>query len=159
MLGSCQGAALAQREMIEEGTRTPGRTILFEGDGSLQMTAQAISDIIRNKLDVTIFVLNNSGYTVERIIHGPTASYNDIQPWRYLEAPSYFGAPKDDPSYPVRTRLAKTWGELNKVLQDPAIQEGKGLNMIEIIMEVDDAPDSLKKFVDYLKKRNVGQVE
>lgn len=69
MLPACQGAGLAQREMANTGTRAPGRSTLFEGDGSLQMTAQAISDIIRNKLDVIIFVLNNNGYTLERIMH------------------------------------------------------------------------------------------
>lgn len=28
-----------------------------------------------------IFVLNNSGYTVERFLHGPTRSFNDIVNW------------------------------------------------------------------------------
>ena len=73
MLGAAAGAALAQREMIAEGIRPAGRTILFEGDGSLQMTAQAISDMIRNRLDITIFVVNNDGYTIERWIHGMKA--------------------------------------------------------------------------------------
>ncbi|KAK7425697.1 hypothetical protein QQZ08_007796 [Neonectria magnoliae] len=155
-LAASQGVALAQREMITEGTRRPGRTILFEGDGSLQMSAQAISDIIRNKLDMTIFIINNNGYTVERIIHGFHADYNDVQPWRNLEAPSYFGAPQDDPSYRVTTRSARNWGELQSVLEDPIIQEGKGLNMVEVFMEMDDAPQSLRKFVEYLTNRNRG---
>ncbi|KAJ5496530.1 hypothetical protein N7463_008517 [Penicillium fimorum] len=158
MLGACQGATLAQREMVKDGTRSPGRTILFEGDGSLQMTAQAISDIIRNKLDVTIFVLNNNGYTIERIIHGFSEAYNDIQPWRNLQAPGYFGAVSGDASYPVRTECAQNWGELQTILQRPDIQEGKGLNMIEILMSMDDAPESLRKFVEYLKKRNSAQL-
>lgn len=157
MLGACQGAALAQRDMIHEGTRPQGRTILFEGDGSLQMTAQTISDIIRNKLDVIIFIPNNNGYTIERIIHGPRASYNDVQPWRNLDAPNYFGAPRNDPAYPVRTKLVKTWKDLNEVLGDPDIQEGHGLTMVEVIMDIDDAPVSLGKFVEYLRKRNSGE--
>ncbi|KAJ6139885.1 hypothetical protein N7471_006371 [Penicillium samsonianum] len=158
MLGACQGATLAQREMVKGGTRPPGRTILFEGDGSLQMTAQAISDIIRNKLDVTIFVLNNNGYTIERIIHGFSESYNDVQQWRNLQAPSYFGALNGDASYPVRTESAQNWGELQTILQRPDIQEGKGLNIVEISLSMDDAPKSLSKFVEYLKKRNSGQL-
>ncbi|RXG45309.1 hypothetical protein VDGE_06729 [Verticillium dahliae] len=95
-LAAAQGAALAQREMFQAGDRPHGRTILFEGEGSLQMSAQAISDMIRNRLDVIIFVINNGGYTIERLIHGFSASYNDVQPWRNLEAPSFFGAPRDD---------------------------------------------------------------
>lgn len=156
-LAGCQGAALAQKEMIEEGTRRPSRTILFEGDGSFQMTAQAVSDIVRNRLDVIIFVLNNSGYTIERIIHGPNEDYNHIQPWRILEAPSYFGAPKDDPSYPVRTFLAENWGQLIDVLEHPELKEGKGLNMIEVKMEVDDAPRILRTFVDRVTLKLNGQ--
>ena len=157
MLASAQGASLAQREMQLAGTRPQGRTILFEGDGSLQMTVQSISDMIRNRLDITIFVLNNNGYTIERIIHGFNESYNDVHPWRNLEAPSYFGAPKDNPNYPVRTLLAKNWRELQAILQRPDIREGKGLNMIEVTMEMADAPQSLVSFVQYLVKRNRGE--
>jgi pyruvate decarboxylase len=156
-LAACQGVALAQREMTEDGERPPGRTILFEGDGSLQMTAQAISDIIRNKLDVIIFVVNNDGYTVERLIHGFHASYNDIQPWRNLEAASYFGASIGDTSYPVTTGRASTWGEIEAILGTPEAQLGKGLTMIEVMMDIADAPVSLKKTSEYVKRRNAGQ--
>lgn len=46
-VGACQGAALAAKD--SGGNR---RTILFEGDGSLQLTAQEISTMIRHNLDV-----------------------------------------------------------------------------------------------------------
>lgn len=85
------------------------------------MSAQAISDIIRNQLDVTIFAINNDGYTVERLIHGFNAGYNDVQPWRHLEAPSYFGAPLEDESYPVNVRRAETWEQLDENLSDPEV--------------------------------------
>ncbi|KIX05373.1 uncharacterized protein Z518_06245 [Rhinocladiella mackenziei CBS 650.93] len=159
MLGACAGAALAQREMMAEGTRPQGRTILFEGDGSLQMTAQVFSDIIRNRLDVVIFVMNNDGYTTERWVHGMKAGYNDIQPWRYLEAPNYFGAPKDDPEYPVFTKRAETWGELNAILAEPKLQQGKGLCIVEVIMTKEDAPETLKKLVESTSRRNSGEME
>lgn len=156
MLAASQGVSLAQRELIASSSRPAGRTILFEGEGSLQMSAQSISDIIRNKLDITIFVLNNNGYTIERVIHGFSASYNDIQPWRNLEAPSYFGAPADDPSYPVTTRRVENWGELRAVLGDDVIREGRGLNMIEVFMDMADCPASLRTFANYLSKKNGG---
>ncbi|KIX96308.1 uncharacterized protein Z520_08086 [Fonsecaea multimorphosa CBS 102226] len=159
MLPAAQGAALAQREMIAEGKRPDGRTILIEGDGSLQMTAQSISDMIRNRIDVTIFVINNDGYVIERWIHGMKAGYNDIQPWRYLEAPSYFGAPKDDPAYPVVTRRAETWGQLKDILAEPGLQAGKGLNIVEVMMDREDAPDVLKKLVVSTSRRNSGETE
>lgn len=152
-MAATQGVCLAQRELSEAGSLSQGRTILFEGEGSVQMTAQAISDMVRNKLDVTIFVLNNSGYTIERFIHGFDEGYNDIQPWRHLEAPSYFGAPMDDAQYPVRTRRAANWGELRSALQDPDLQEGKGLTMVEVIMNAGDCPTSLSTFIDFLTKK------
>ena len=155
MLGAAQGAALAQRELIADGGRK-GRTILFEGDGSLQMTVQEISTMIRKKLDITIFVLNNDGYTIERWIHGMEASYNDIAPWRYLKAAEFFGAEEDDDEYKISTHRATTWGELNALLADAEVQNGKGFKMIEVIMTREDAPESLKKLVQTVQKRNKG---
>lgn len=155
MLGAAQGVALAQRERIAAGGRQ-GRTILFEGDGSLQMTVQEISTIIRKKLDVTIFVINNDGYTIERWIHGMEASYNDIAPWRYLKAAEFFGAIENDPEYRVTTRTASTWGELEKVLAAEEVKDGKGFKMIEVRMTREDAPESLKKLVKTVQKRNSG---
>lgn len=157
MLPAAQGAALALRDMSSEGKRAGGRTILVEGDGSLQMTAQSISDMIRNRLDLILFVINNDGYTIERWIHGMHAHYNDIQPWRYLEAPSYFGAPKDDPSYPVMTKRAATWGEFNDILADKNFCTGKGLQIVEVMMTKEDAPDVLKKLVKTAARRNSGE--
>ncbi|RFU75130.1 pyruvate decarboxylase [Trichoderma arundinaceum] len=157
-LPALQGSALAQREQRKEGSkegvRSSGRAILFIGDGSLQMSAQGISDIIRSRLDVTIFVINNSGYTVERIIHGFHESYNDIQPWRNTEAPSYFGAPLNDAEYPVIAEQAKNWGQLRNVLDRKDVQEGKGLTLIEVFMDLADAPAPLKKLATYVSNRN-----
>lgn len=152
-LAASQGVSLAQRELTETGGRPPGRTILFEGEGSLQMSAQAISDMIRNQLDVTIFIVNNNGYTIERFIHGFGEGYNDIQPWRHLEAPSYFGAPADSAQYSVKTRRAGNWGELQTILEDPEIQAGKGLTIVEVIMNPGDCPVSLSTFIDFLTKK------
>ncbi|MDY7024360.1 MAG: thiamine pyrophosphate-binding protein, partial [Cyanobacteriota bacterium] len=71
-LPACLGAALAAPR---------NRVILFIGDGSFQMTCQELSTIIRLGLNPIIFLINNDGYTVERMIHD--GSYNDIQPWKY----------------------------------------------------------------------------
>lgn len=182
MLPASAGASAAQRELNmvassgadggANGTGTPlraeGRTILFEGDGSLQMTVQGISDMIRARLDVIIFVLNNKGYTIERWIHGMEAPYNDIQPWRYLDAPNFFGGdqhstngrrlqdgPNDEP-YPIYTKRVSTWGELNHVLADANFARGKGLAMVEIIMDEQDAPETLKRMAEASSKRNFG---
>lgn len=80
MLGSSQGVALAQRDLVAEGSSRRGRTILFEGDRSFQMTAQELSSIIHKRLDMIIFLINNDGYTIERLVHGKDAIYNDVAP-------------------------------------------------------------------------------
>lgn len=156
-VGAAQGASLAQNDLLRKGCSHPagGRVILFEGDGSFQMTAQSVSDMIRNKLDCTIFILNNNGYTIERIIHGFNESYNDIQPWRYLDAPNFFGADLEDPSYPIQTLRACNWGELRAVLGRKDVSAGKGLVMVEVMMDVADAPVALKKLAASVSKRNL----
>ncbi|KAF2736417.1 thiamine pyrophosphate enzyme [Polyplosphaeria fusca] len=141
MLPATQGAALAAQELANSkeyhGISTP-RTILFIGDGSFQMTAQELSTIIREDLNVIVFLLNNGGYTIERCIHGLKQAYNDVAQWRYLEAPSFFGADKG-----AFTASAKNWGELDLVLKDNALGNGKGLRMVEVFMEKEDAPPGI----------------
>jgi pyruvate decarboxylase len=136
MLPAAQGAALAQRELHSDTTKHfRGRTILFIGDGSLQMTVQEISTIIRLHLNVIIVILNNDGYTIERAIHGLEQEYNDVARWRYLGAPSFFGG--DEKAF---TASARTWGELEGILADKRLTDGEGLRMVELIMEKDDVP-------------------
>src|SRR5580704_15475362 len=66
------------------------RQLIFLGDGAFQMTVQELSSILRLNLKPIIFLLNNDGYTIERLIFGPESSYNDISPWRYCEIPAAF---------------------------------------------------------------------
>jgi pyruvate decarboxylase len=75
------GAALAARER-----RLKGRTLLFTGDGSLQLTVQELSTAMRHGLTPIVFVLNNKGYTIERHLHGMKRRYNDIVNWYVLVA-------------------------------------------------------------------------
>lgn len=133
--GACQGAALAAREL---GLK---RTILFTGDGSLQLTAQEISTMLRNDLSPIIFVICNKGYTIERLIHGMQDSYNDVQEWRYRELPAVFGAKEGQ----VSTYRVETRGELEKLFGDEEFSgEGGKMRFVELVMPWDDAPDALK---------------
>ncbi|KAF2490463.1 putative pyruvate decarboxylase [Lophium mytilinum] len=141
-LPAAQGVAVAQREALEAG-QSPGRMILFEGDGSFQATAQELSTIIRYRLDVTIFIVNNDGYTTERLIHGLHEEYNDLAPWRYLEAPRFFGAPEDG-SYAVETHDVKNWGQLLQVLESESFGDGKGLKMVNVRMGREDVTKNFK---------------
>ncbi|KAJ5093050.1 Pyruvate decarboxylase [Penicillium angulare] len=142
-LGSCQGAALAAKELQNR------RTILFIGDGSLQLTVQEISTMLRNKLNPIIFVICNEGYTIERYIHGWDASYNDIQPWDHVGIPKVFGAQSGYKGYRIKTR-----DELLKLFADQSFCVSDDLQLVEVYMPRDDAPAALKLTAEAAAKRN-----
>jgi pyruvate decarboxylase len=155
MLPAAQGAALAQRDKTHSmqngngngnghGQTPSGRTILLIGDGSLQVTVQELSTIIRENLNVVVLVVNNNGYTIERCIHGQNQGYNDISTWRYLEAPKLFGAPEGKRN----TATIRTWADLEALGQDKNFTDGEGLRMVEVFMERDDAPIGLLDLLD-----------
>jgi indolepyruvate decarboxylase len=79
------------------------KEVLFIGDGAFQMTAQELSTILRRGLKPIIFLVNNNGYTIERLILGPGSSFNDINQWRYAEAVSFFDTQNQAIAYRVRT--------------------------------------------------------
>lgn len=60
------GAEVARREIDGE----KGRLALVTGDGSMALTIQEVGTMIKAELKLVIFVLNNEGYTVERLIWG-----------------------------------------------------------------------------------------
>lgn len=118
------------------------RNLLLIGDGSLQLTVQALSTMIRTGIKPIIFVINNDGYTVERLIHGMEEPYNDIKMWNYKQLPETFGA-KDE----VVVHDAKTSNEL-KAVMDKIKADKNHLHFVEIHMAVQDAP---KKLIDISK--------
>lgn len=79
-VGATLGACLAAPDR---------RVVLFVGDGSFQVTCQDLSTLIRNRLKPIVFLVNNDGYTIERVISDHP--YNDVQPWRYYRLAEVFG--------------------------------------------------------------------
>jgi indolepyruvate decarboxylase len=68
------------------------RVVLVTGDGSHQFTVQEISQFARLNLRPIVFVLNNDGYLIERLLcKEPAIAYNDIAPWHYANLPHAFG--------------------------------------------------------------------
>ena len=158
MLPAALGASLSQRDMLrrdEYHGLTSARTVLIIGDGSFQLTAQELSTIIHQKLNVVVFIINNDGYTIERCIHGRNQRYNDITPWRYLQAPSLFGAPTHG-EYAAHTWMVRTFGDLEAALTDENMVNGKGLRMVEIQLDRLDAPDMLLGWLDKQISREQG---
>ncbi|CAI9633409.1 pyruvate decarboxylase [Alternaria burnsii] len=152
-LPTSQGVALAQKDLAASAKRQAlGRTILMIGDGSFQVTVQELATIIRQNLDVLVFLINNDGYTIERAIHGLSEEYNDIGRWNYLLAPEFFGARKDN----FKTATIRTWGELEDVLHNQQVVDGKGLRIVEVLMARDDVPiGPMSMWLEKEKKRHV----
>lgn len=144
-VGACQGAALGAKDMGDDR-----RTVLFEGDGSFQLTAQELSTMIRHKLNVVLFLINNDGYTIERFIHGMEAEYNDIVMWDYKELVTVFcGKEEFARKYSIKTR-----DELEKLLTDEDFNNFKGLRFVEVYMPKEDAPRSLMMTAEASAKNN-----
>ncbi|WP_413522444.1 alpha-keto acid decarboxylase family protein [Photobacterium phosphoreum] len=77
------GAALANSQQ---------RTVLLTGEGSHQLTVQEIGQFHRYHQTPIIFVINNNGYLIERILcKDPMIAYNDLCQWNYTLLPEAFG--------------------------------------------------------------------
>ncbi|GEQ72209.1 hypothetical protein JCM33374_g5896 [Metschnikowia sp. JCM 33374] len=142
-VGATLGAVMAAQEIDPKK-----RVILFVGDGSLQLTVQEISTMCKWHTTPYLFVLNNDGYTIERLIHGETASYNDIQPWNNLQLLPVFGA-KD-----YETIRVSTVDEVNTLFANEAFNENTKIRMIEVMLPRMDAPVSLVKQAEMSSKIN-----
>ncbi|MDG4666377.1 thiamine pyrophosphate-binding protein [Mycobacterium sp. 236(2023)] len=87
------------------------RLVLITGEGSHQLTAQEIGQFARHGLRPIVFVLNNNGYLIERLLcKDPDIEYNDLAQWNYTELPHALGC--EDWYTPRVTTL----GELDEAL-------------------------------------------
>ncbi|WP_435126688.1 alpha-keto acid decarboxylase family protein [Actinacidiphila sp. bgisy144] len=77
------GAALA---------RPDRRPVLLVGDGAAQLTVQEFGRLFGQDNKPVVFLLDNDGYTVERKIQSPDASYQDIVRWDWSLVPRALGA-------------------------------------------------------------------
>jgi len=98
------------------------------------MTVQELSTVMRHDLKPFIFVINNSGYTVQRAVLGKDAKYNDVANWRYSELPHVFSRDKR-----AETHVVQTSNELQNVLDSPHSQ----MVFVESVMDKYDAPIDL----------------
>jgi pyruvate decarboxylase len=137
-VGATLGSLVARKEL-----QIQGRCLLFVGDGSLQMTVQEISTIIHNGFTPTIFVINNKGYTIERVIHGPSRKYNDIDPWNYQLMLQFFGASASAKSY-----RAERYEDILSIVADKDFQNSTRIQVVECVLEKYDSPRLLSDLVD-----------
>lgn len=116
------------------------RTILLIGDGSSLLTIQDIAVMIREKLNPVILLINNSGYTIERAIHGEDELYNDIPNIDWQVIPQAFGATEDN----CLMLKAKTAGELKSAISQAKETTDK-LVFVEVFTGKMDIPPVLAK--------------
>lgn len=134
-VGACLGACIANKDAC---------VFLFVGDGSFQVTGQELSTMIRYNCHPIIVLVNNDGYTIERLI--VDRPYNDLQMWKYSELTSVFGG--------GRPYKAKTEGELEGALSEINNEIGKSLIFLEVFLDRWDCNDALKKSADLMARNN-----
>ncbi len=117
------------------------RTILITGEGSHQLTAQEVGQFYRFRLKPIIFVLNNDGYLIERLLcKDPEIYYNDLPKWDYQALPRALGCTD------WYTARVTTCGEL-----DAAIKTAESADTgayIEVVTDRYAAPERAQKLCD-----------
>ena len=112
------------------------RTVLITGEGSHQLTANDIGAMGRFGANVIVFVLNNSGYLIERALEeNPDWTYNDLAPWKYAELPKALGCAD------WFTARVSTLGELDEAMK--SARANKTGAYIEIVGGKMDMPPAL----------------
>lgn len=106
---------------------TNKRVILLTGEGSHQLTATEISNMMHHKLKPVVIVLNNDGYTIERLLSdSPDDNFNSIINWNYSKFPLAFGGE-------VVSVQARTDVEFDEALKNS--ETNNTMNYIEIFTE------------------------
>jgi indolepyruvate decarboxylase len=120
------------------------RVILITGEGSHQLTAQEISQFHRFELKPIIFVLNNDGYLIERLLCKKFDSYyNDLVKWHYHKLPEALGC---DGWFTARVT---TCGELDSAIKK-AESSGTGA-YIEVVTDRHAASPLSQKLHESIK--------
>ncbi len=118
------------------------RPLVLVGDGAFQMTGMELSTAVRLKFNPIVIVLNNKGYTTERLLQeGP---FNDLQEWRFHELPAVIGG---GVGMEVRTE-----GELEQALATALVQRDS-ISILNVHLEPDDISPALERLASSLRKR------
>ena len=125
------GAGLAERDR---------RPVLLIGDGAAQLTVQELGAFSREGLSPVVVVVNNDGYTIERMIHGRNAPYNDIVRWSWADIPNALGVTNH------LTFRAETYGELDDAFIAATDHQDR-MVLIEAVVPRLDVPDLLTDLV------------
>lgn len=118
------------------------RPIVIVGDGAFQMSCSEISTLIRWKLNPVILVLNNRGYTTERLILD--GNFNNILDWNYHEVIKFMGGGKG-----VKV---ETESQLADAL-DVAMVDKNNLWVINCVVDPKDGSPALRRMGEAFAKK------
>ncbi|MDQ1121564.1 alpha-keto acid decarboxylase family protein [Microbacterium trichothecenolyticum] len=121
------GAALARPER---------RPVLLIGDGAAQLTIAELGTLVRHGIPAVIVVVDNAGYTVERVIHGLHEQYNDIATWDWTALLAAM-----DPTGTSTGVRVDTVGALSDALA--TARTATGLTLVQAVVPSDDVPPVL----------------
>ena len=126
--------------------RPDERPLVLVGDGAFQMTGMELSTCARYGLDPIVIVLNNAGYTTERLIID--GAFNDIQRWDYSKLPEVIGA--------GRAHRVETFGDLDRALADARRRDGQFV-LLDVRLDKLDVSPALRRLGASLQQAAHGQ--
>lgn len=121
--------------------------IMFTGEGAHQLTIQEMANFFEFDLKPVIFVLNNNGYTVERVLSkDPNDKFNNITNWNYPKLIEGFSNNKD---YFIKT--VSTLESFIKTIDEIKKLKGKKLCYVEIMTDKKDYGSLCGRFISNMK--------
>ncbi len=126
-------------------------SILFIGDGAAQLTVAELATIWQRGLAPMIVLIDNAGYTIERVIQSPRAVYQDVTAWDWTALPAAL-APEVD----VLTASASTPAELASALADAREALGVRPVLLRVVTGPDDEPPLLTALGESVKASLAG---
>lgn len=121
--------------------RPDDRPLVLVGDGAFQMTGMELSTCARFGLDPVVIVLNNNGYTTERLIID--GGFNDIQQWNFSGLPEVIQA--------GRSWLVRTKGDLERALADARSRDGS-FAVLDVRLDERDFSPALRRLGQALNR-------
>ena len=127
------------------------RVILVTGEGSHQLTAMEIGNMLRRGVKPVIIVLNNKGYTVERVLsNSPDDCFNDIMQMNYSKFARVFEGD-------VWSTKVTTADDFDKALKVTQIMNK--MCYIEICTEAMDMPKLTESLITSLRKNKTAEIQ
>ena len=127
------------------------RVVLFTGEGSHQVSAMEIGTMLRYGVKPVVLVLNNNGYTIERMLSKSSEdSFNDIMSMNYSKFARSFDAD-------VWATKVKAEDEFDKALRVTQIMNK--LCYIEICTDKMDMPKLTKELIENFKNNTKKEIK